>query len=892
MTITKHHNYEYDAIAPGGLPNAVADRYYAQDLFRDFAYLIDRLGQVYKDILKQVPLWLEGGDVVQGAGATLNITIGHGYVAKSVQTRLNSALPPTTQDEDIEAIRVDWAAQTNMALPSYTPGGSTNYVKVRYKELDGLTRQRAKGSGTYAYEQSPSYEFVVDTSVPTKYDLCLITFTEAAGVFTFTQYYPHRIGANSSQIIIHTPTDFNNIWERVAANQYKLKDHIKSVHFQYYQSGAEIGFTVANLLSGGDTWGAFQTNNCTEFTMSNGSRIYMVNERSYIEVNTDNCYLKNISVEGTGTVASAIAQSFLLNANYVTFDNCRTSNRLSNVLFECFKGSATSLHNVTSKYINCSVYNMTSSAELRGFNGCHNLVNSLVYNIESTSNSCAGLYSCVNVVNNMIQEIDSAITTRGINAAINSCNSRIENLDSSGGQSRGIDNSISVSNAYIFDLQSPLNFDVVGIRNTNNISVCKIEQLDTLGTGVVYGMSGCNQVSVIEITDLDGADDVNGVYQCNQVSSCYVYDLDSGSGPVRGFYDCDNVSAFSVYDLVAQAGQNVVGLLQCDNISAFKVNQLDISGAGTMYGMYQCNQSSAFELNDLTGVGATFGIWNSFQFSAFKIINADSTTGNLTGIYNSYQFSDGRLQALTCLSGATKGLQLCGEFSGLSIYDLQSSSNYDVNGIESGSNFSACKIEQLDTSGTGIVYGIKDSFQVSACEITDLDGASAVYGMDDVDQISSCLIDDLQSTGGILHGINNSDNISSCKVSNLTGANGSIVYGYFVCGQVSACDAKILDSTNADVYAFRTVVRASALNCFDIDETGASDAYGFRDCNQIAGCYADNIDSSAGNAYGYNSCDYGAALNMTEAVNPNNDYIDTTDVAITNKFSCHPTNWT
>lgn len=191
--ISKHHNYEYDASSPAGVPNAAGDRYYSQDLFRDFTYLIDRLGLVLKDLITQIPIHLSGGVCTQGTGETLNITAGFGYAKHSVQT-VNSygSTPPTTQDEDIESIRIAWTAQTNMAIPSYISGGTTNYIKVNFIEADGSTRNRAKKAGSYYYDQTPSFEFEVDDSAPTDYQICLATFTEAAGTFTFSDYNTHR----------------------------------------------------------------------------------------------------------------------------------------------------------------------------------------------------------------------------------------------------------------------------------------------------------------------------------------------------------------------------------------------------------------------------------------------------------------------------------------------------------------------------------------------------------------------------------------------------------------------------------------------------------------------------------------------------------------------------
>ena len=199
--ISKKVNSGYDAVAPNGIPDGAGDRYRSQDLFRDFQYLIDRLGYVRKDECHHIPFHENGGAVWQGAGATFNITLGHGYVKFSVQTPLSfAASPPTTQDEDIESIRVNWAAQTDLVIAGYTAGGATNYLKVAYKDTDGTSRARFKKAGNWAYDSLPDSEFSADTTPPTDYEICLTTFTEAAGTFTFTPYYypflkpTHRAG--------------------------------------------------------------------------------------------------------------------------------------------------------------------------------------------------------------------------------------------------------------------------------------------------------------------------------------------------------------------------------------------------------------------------------------------------------------------------------------------------------------------------------------------------------------------------------------------------------------------------------------------------------------------------------------------------------------------------
>jgi hypothetical protein len=192
MTINKHHNHEYS----GGIPEAVGDRYYSQDLGRDFWYLLDKAGKILDDITNQVPIVLEGGVVSKGTGDTINITAGRGYAGYQVTLPddFGVAQPPTTINQDIEAIRIQWVAVNNLPVTyAVLDGVTVNYVKLRYLDLDLNDRDRAKKAGSYYYEKTPNYVIDVDTTVPTKYNICLATFTGTpGGSFTFSPYLAHR----------------------------------------------------------------------------------------------------------------------------------------------------------------------------------------------------------------------------------------------------------------------------------------------------------------------------------------------------------------------------------------------------------------------------------------------------------------------------------------------------------------------------------------------------------------------------------------------------------------------------------------------------------------------------------------------------------------------------
>lgn len=187
MGIDKHLNTIYS----GGIPLALGDRYYSQDLIRDHWFQQDRLGQLIADMGEGGSMILSGGEVTQGTGDTLNITPCIGYHKLSVEIPDTFAsIPPTVMDADVEAVRVVSTQQTNLVIASAVLDGTTpNYVKLTYSESAGNIRTRAKKVGDYSYEMVPSFAITVDDTPPTAYEICLRVFTgSAGGSFTFYSY--------------------------------------------------------------------------------------------------------------------------------------------------------------------------------------------------------------------------------------------------------------------------------------------------------------------------------------------------------------------------------------------------------------------------------------------------------------------------------------------------------------------------------------------------------------------------------------------------------------------------------------------------------------------------------------------------------------------------------
>src|SRR4030042_899968 len=188
MTITKHHNFDYSGGSPD-IPKALGDRYFGQDLGRDFYYLLDRIGIVAKDLYLTPPFIISGGRCSQGAGTTLNITACIGVVNFSVKVpNVWGVTPPPTVTTETIITRVESTAQTNL-VPDELVDDDPIYIKLKYKNLDGSSRTKSFSGGSYVYNQSPSFEFVVDTVAPAGdgTELLLDVFTSHSDIFTFTK---------------------------------------------------------------------------------------------------------------------------------------------------------------------------------------------------------------------------------------------------------------------------------------------------------------------------------------------------------------------------------------------------------------------------------------------------------------------------------------------------------------------------------------------------------------------------------------------------------------------------------------------------------------------------------------------------------------------------------
>jgi len=300
-------------------------------------------------------------------------------------------------------------------------------------------------------------------------------------------------------IVVTNQSEFNAIITRNGANDYQISDDYKSVLFQ---EGAYLCYGATSFLSGGDVYAVLKTNDCTHLVFENGAYFDVGGTAFYLETNTDYCRLDNVYIKGNVAAAVAAAQSFLLNAYNVTYNNCKTSDRLSTTHFSGFKGSGTAAHNYTSRYSSCSAHTLTcatAAQTLYGFNACYNLNNCIAYAITSSGAGVgSGFYSC-SILSNC-QAYSMTGTTSPV-YGFNTCS--------------------IISTSYSYNLTSTTG-GTAGFITCSILSSCYSNKIDATS-----GVSG----------------NAHGFYQCNYLSACQANDIDSAGGIANGFYGCTYGSA-------------------------------------------------------------------------------------------------------------------------------------------------------------------------------------------------------------------------------------------------------------------------------------------------------------------------------------------------------------
>lgn len=603
-----HHNFVY-AAGPT-FPEAVGDRYYAQDLARDYWSKIDDAGRKVAIGFSAFPVLIKDSNVTKGTLYTdINIPVARGIVKYEVDIPNSYAsLPPTVTQEDVYC-RIETTAQTDfdISVTANLDGVTTNYVKVTYNETDGASRARAKKAGTYVYEKAVSFTITVDDTAPTDYDLVLATLVGDGATTLVIESYTRTASYNTEyDYIVSTQEDFNILIDYTAANQYKIKDNVKSIFVKSLSGGYQMTGATSPLQEG-DLYGYIETNDCTRIVFEPGAFIDMHQNIGYLEVDTDYCHLNGVSIRGDKGAASAIQRSFLLNADYVTYNNCDSQTRLSNATpTYVFEGSSTASHNDSSNYINCFISDIDSSNTFRCFYKCKNIINTHVISIGQSSGSVVSIFElCENIDNFYIETIDAPNNRVSI---ANDCK--------------------IIKNGKIKDIDG---LYTILFSTCEIISNLHIEDIDQTGAAIFNsnGFASCEIINNVKIIQMDSANNCYAYFQCDQLTNCYAEDIDSSGGNSYGFYDCNIITSCKVTDVDSGAG-NYYGFYDCTEISGCLA--IDCED-----GYYMCSQISGCRAqgNDNNGffdcdrISACIGNGNGNDgFEDCTIISASLATGN------------------------------------------------------------------------------------------------------------------------------------------------------------------------------------------------------------------------------------------------------------------------
>ncbi len=481
---------------------------------------------------------------------------------------------------------------------------------------------------------------------------------ELENLFEFADMTRKEI-SNISQIIatnknydyvVENQEDFNNLFTRTSANVYDIRPKMNLLrtnnggkytsqiskpmnpndinNFFYiktrsvYLKNIEGGYKVSKILSDGDSWGNLYTNDSVLIVMEAGAFIDFENLLGGFVVNTDDCILKNVYIKGEGTATTFnndddVFASFTLAAHRVVFDNCKVSDRLysSKGCVHGFLGSNLLNQNMTSKYINCSVFNLVGDGEeTSGFKACMNLVSCNVSSILGTAQigggfdfyfpKIIGFDDCKNIINSNAYDILSD------------------------NQVKGFYNCENISNSYISNISSN-NSNADGFVGCFNLTGCIVENIGNVLLRVFSAFQGCSNLSACQVRDI--------IVMCE-------------NGTVIGFGNCSQVSGCSVNRMkTGNHNTGAVAFSTCYNVSACNANTIETNNDihynnCRYYGFSYCNRISAccssgidphkFGVNRHAFVGCKYGSalsnWGIEDLDNTNNDYIDTSNGNIT----------------------------------------------------------------------------------------------------------------------------------------------------------------------------------------------------------------------------------------------------------------------
>jgi hypothetical protein len=421
---------------------------------------------------------------------------------------------------------------------------------------------------------------------------------------TDSQWEIIRTDESPYDLVISSQSAFNFAIERVSANLYKIKDQYVSM---FLKSGDYACSGSSSFLSGGDTWGVLQTNNCRLIEGESGSAFDFIDSKGYLEVNSVHGLLKNLNLKGDDTAAD-IQRGIHVTDSRVTIFNCKVINRKSNYtgISSGFSCSTTTIAR-TAKFINCTVRNCNASG--------------------SSITHFAGFYQCYNLVNCQSTEMGSAATTASfILTGFYQCKQ------------------LSDCTTYLLEQSGIAATKVIGFEDCERLNNCIAESLNYSGGGTpivnIYGYRNCVGLSnctghTILNTGGSTSSEASIFIDCQVLTSCYVKDYTTTSTFLINIFDnCRSLSACHVENITFVASVDVAAFNSCWGISGCTVNEIEVSSTNDIKAYTGCKQIAGCRVLNVDNLSSG----NAYGFNICEYISGcsssfiSSTSGTAEGI--------------------------------------------------------------------------------------------------------------------------------------------------------------------------------------------------------------------------------------------------------------------
>lgn len=412
-------------------------------------------------------------------------------------------------------------------------------------------------------------------------------------------------------VVINDQDTFEAVIDRVSANVYKFKDGFRSIYFKFLGGGYDMS-SASGVLSGGDTWGKIQTNQCRNLEFEGGAYIDFDDTIGYPEINTESALINGLYVRSDLSNDSAALYGIKIDAAATNAKllNCRVESRRTNVTYAAFHGANDDAVDRSIQYNNCKVEDLliTTANTLSGFKYCHNLVNCIVEDIAGTATNAALIKAydtCKRIINCQALDIGdsgNAEFVYGIIDSENISNCYLNNLQSDK-TLECVKNCTNVSNVVVEDIQTPIGTTVArGFVNCSVLTGCTIKN-STFPAGPATGFISCENLSNCTVdTCTTTFDTMTGFDSCNDLSACKATNLSANDSTCTGYVNCTTISGSRAITINAPRTLGAVahGFNACTAMSACKAITVDAHAAtGTAYGMLACNYMSACWVTDI-----------------------------------------------------------------------------------------------------------------------------------------------------------------------------------------------------------------------------------------------------------------------------------------------------